>query len=149
MLNIRFTSTTVLEQELDGSDESFASYHYAIYQCLPDEDSGVRDLRQRLKLEYPESSIPVGRHFVLQGEAAFIALKAYYQALVSAETLSEDFRSYIADRLQAVTKAHDASQSLPIPISLTEGQLSHDPQLDLLTCIAIGNGQVVVERERL
>jgi hypothetical protein len=38
---------------------------------------------------------------------------------------------------------HNKSQSLPIPINLTEGQLSYDSRVEILTSIALNYGQVV------
>jgi hypothetical protein len=142
---LSFASTKALEASLNGNEESYNRYYFALYQCSPDEHAGINSLREELKRKYPDRVIPVGRHFVLDGEAAFIALSSYYEALTSAETLSEDYRKYIADRLGEVKRIHISSQSLPVPINLTEGQLASDPQLEFLTCVALMRGQVVVD----
>ena len=142
--NLRFISTAKLELELDGSYEKFYEYFFAIYHCSYAENSGIKERREELAKFYPNNVIKVGDYFVLDGEAAFSALSSYYLALIQAETLSQEYRDYIAERLEEVTSAHKASQSLPIPINLTEGQLANDKRMEMLTCIAIGNGQVVV-----
>ena len=142
--NLRFASTVALEQLLDGSEETFENYFFAIYHCSYSEKSGIKERREQLAKFYPNNVINVGKFFVLSGEAAFSALSSYYQALVGADTLSEDFKEYIAKRLVEIEDAHKQSQSLRIPIDLTEGQLSNDKQLSFLTCLAIDNGQIVL-----
>jgi len=142
--NLRFISTANLEQELDGSYEKFYEYFFAIYHCSYAEDSGIKERREQLAEFYPNNVIKVGKYFVLDGEAAFSALSSYYLALIQAETLSKEYRDYIEERLAEMTSAHKASQSLPVPINLTEGQLANDKRMELLTCIAIGNGQIIV-----
>jgi hypothetical protein len=137
-----FHSTTALESRLDGSDQSFARYFFALYHCSPDEQAGINELREQLRLKHPTKCVSVGQRFVLTGKAAYQALAAYYRALSEAETLGDDFRGYAAERLAAITKAHRDSQALPVPIDLTEGQLAQDFRLELLTCVAIHNGQV-------
>ena len=142
--NLRFMSTAAMERGLEGSEERFAAYFFAIYRCSPDEPAGINERREQLRQEFPSKAIPVGQHFVLAGEAAYLALAAYYQALIICETLTDDFRAYARERLDAITTAHRNSQSLPVPIDLMEGQLSQDFRLEFLTCIAISNGQVVL-----
>lgn len=142
--NLRYISTVNLEQELDGSYDKFNEYFFAIYHCSYAEVSGIKERREELANFYPNNVIKVGEYFVLDGEAAFSALTSYYLALIQAETLSDEYRDYIAERLEEVTSAHKASQSLRIPINLTEGQLANDRKMEFLTCIAIGNGQIVV-----
>jgi hypothetical protein len=143
--NLRFISTASLERGLDGSYETFYEYFFAIYHCSYAENSGIKERREELSKTYPKNVIRVGDYFVLDGEAAYLALSAYYLALIQADTLSKEYRNYIEERLTEVTSAHNKSQSLPIPINLTEGQLANDMRMELLTCIAIGNGQVVVQ----
>ncbi len=142
--NVRFASTLALEQLLDGTEDTFEEYFFAIYHCSYFEKSGVKELREQLADLYPNNVIKMGKFFVLDGEAAFTALNSYYQALVEAETLEEDFKEYISKRLIEIEKAHKSSQSLPIPINLTEGQLSNDKQLNFFACLAIDNGQVLL-----
>jgi hypothetical protein len=144
MPNLVFYSTSALERGLDGGEDRFAAYYFAIYHCAPTEDGGINDLRKKLRREFPDKAVPVGRHFVLFGHPAFVALTAYYHALAQLETFGDDFRAYAAERVQAITDAHKNSQSLPVPVDLGEGQLNHDPRLELLTCIALRNGQVVL-----
>ena len=143
--NLRFVSIANLERGLDGSSESFEEYFFAIYHCSYAEESGVKERRKQLAEFYPNNVIKVGDYFVLDGEAAFSALSAYYLALIQADTLSQEYRDYIKERLEEITSAHKSSQSLPIPINLTEGQLANDRQMEMLTCIAIGNGQIVID----
>lgn len=145
--NLRFISTANLEGELDGSNERFEEYFFAIYHCSYAEESGIKERREQLAEFYPNNVIRVGDNFVLDGEAAFSALSAYYLALIQAETLSQEYRDYIKKRLDEITSAHKASQSLPIPVNLTEGQLANDREMEMLTCIAIGNGQIVVDEK--
>jgi hypothetical protein len=139
-----FYSTAALERRLDGNEERFARYFYALYHCGLDErvPGGVVERREELRRQYPEKAIEVGSHFVLHGEAAYQALGGYYRALSMAATLSEPMRAYFGERLTAVTEAHRQSQSLPVPMDLTEGQLANDDRLEFLTCMALYNGQV-------
>ena len=144
---LRFFSTASMERGLDGSEERFAKYFFAIYHCSPDErepPGSVVERREQLRQQFPAKVISVGRRFVLTGHAAWTALAGYYQALALAETLGDDFRAYAKERLDAITVMHRQSQSLPVPVDLTEGQLAHDPRLELLTCIALDNGQVMI-----
>ena len=143
--NLRFVSTASLERGLDGSYETFYEYFFAIYHCSYAEDSGIKERRLELSKSYPKNVVEVGDYFVLTGEAAYSALSAYYYTLTLTETLSDEYRSYMAKRYEEITSAHKASQSLPIPVDLTEGQLANDMNMELLTCIAIGNGQIIVE----
>ena len=78
-------------------------------------------------------------------QPAWLALAAYYQAVMGCETLSDHFRAYAKERLDDCTKSHRESQSLPVPIDLTEGQLASDPRLEFLTCVALRNGQVYLK----
>lgn len=137
-----FLSTAALERGLDGSEERFVDYFFAIYHCSPNEPAGINERREQLRRQFPDNVIKVGMRFVLTGEAAYQALGGYYHALMLAETLSDDFRIYAKNRLDEITKVHKNSQSLPIPINFLEGELANDSQLELLTCIAIRNGQV-------
>ena len=142
MNSFKFTSTKALEQMLNGADENYMRYYFALYQCSPDELGGINDLREQLRIQHPDKAIPVGRYFILVGEPAFIALNSYYHALAAAETLSESYRGYVARCIDNIKTKHDRSQGLPVPIDLTEGELAHDDELELLTCTAIMRGQV-------
>jgi hypothetical protein len=143
-LPLSFASTKVLERALDGSDEAFAKYYFALYQCSPDEDAGINVLRKQLREKHPSDSTAVGKHFVLAGEAAYIALTSYYHALTQAETLSAEYRDYVAQRIAEIEEVYQAARGLPHPIDLTEGQLAHDPKLEFMTCIALQRSQVLV-----
>ena len=137
-----FYSTAALERGLDGGDDRYAEYIFAIYHCLPDEHTGVNVRREQLRGTFPEKVVQIGQHFVLVGEPAYLVLSEYYRALAVCETLSEEFRAYANERLDQIGTMHRNSQSLPVPIDLTEGQLSQDRRLEFLTCIALSNGQV-------
>jgi hypothetical protein len=140
--DLGFYSTAALERGLDGGEDRFAAFFFALYHCSPDESAGINELRDRLALDFPDKAIPVGRRYILKGESAFKALTAYHHALSSADNLSDEFRAYSAERVRQITEMHRKSQSLPVPIDLTEGQLAQDFQLEFLTCVAIRNGQV-------
>ena len=141
--NLRFVSTKLLESELDGSESKFEDYFFSIYRYSYKHGSAVKTLREQLCNEHPTNVIRVGNYFVLDGEAAYLSLSSYYKALIEASDISEEFREYFEERLADITKKHNRSQSLPIPINLTEGQLSYDSRVELLTSIALNYGQVV------
>jgi hypothetical protein len=52
-------------------------------------------------------------------------------------------RAYWKERFDETIERNRASQSLPVPIDLTEGQLAHDSRMEFLTCIALLQGQVL------
>lgn len=137
-----FYSTAALERGLDGGNDRYSDFIFAMYHCRPDEPAGTNELREKLRVSFPTKVLQMGSHFVLVGEAAYLSLSAYYQALADCQTLSENHRKYASERLDEITSAHLGSQALPIPIDLTEGQLSQDPRLEFLTCLAVSNGQV-------
>ena len=141
--NLRFVCTRTLENELDGSEIKFEDYFFAIYGCSHKINWGISELREQLSVEYPNNVLRIGNYFVLDGEPAHIALSTYYKALIEASDISEEFREYFKERLEAITSNHNKSQSLPIPINLTEGQLSYDSRVEILTSIALNYGQVV------
>jgi hypothetical protein len=139
-----FHSTAELERDLDGSEERFADFFFAIYRCSPDHfgpDDGVNEHRNNLRDQFPAQTIAVGKRFILTGQPAWLALAAYYEALALQEP-REDFRAYAKERLDAVTKLHQDSQSLAIPIDLSEGQLAGDRRMEFLTRVALSNGQI-------
>ena len=142
-----FHTIAALERGLDGSEERFSAYYFAIYQCGPDEHKpgSINERREQLRKQFPDKVTSVGTRFVLVGQPAWLALAAYYQAVMGCETLSDHFRAYAKERLDDCTKSHRESQSLPVPIDLTEGQLASDPRLEFLTCVALRNGQVYLK----
>jgi hypothetical protein len=141
---LRFYSTKSLERDLDGGEETFERYFYSIYHCMPDEPSGVSERREALRKQYPDKSIKINeRRFVLVGVPAFQILAAYYQALVGADTLSDDYRAYQKEHLDLLQQKHHDSQTLPVPIDLTEGQLAHDERVERYACIALRNRQIM------
>jgi len=142
-INLCFISTVALEKELDGTYDKFEEFFFAIYHCSYAENSGIKERREQLSKTFPNKIIQAGEYFVLSGEAAYLALSAYYLALVQTDTLSDEYKDYIKHRLEAIKTRHVDSQSLPVPIDLTEGQLSRDQDMELLTSIAIMNGQII------
>jgi len=140
---LQFASTAALERALDGTDEWYERYFFALYHCSPDEQAELNERRKEMRRAYPDKVTEVGRHFVLCGEPAFLVLSAYYQALVKAETLPEDFRNYAQRRHDTIVDIHRKSQRLPVPIDLTEGQLSNDTELYFFACLALSNGQIL------
>ncbi len=142
MSDLVFASTAALERALDGSDEAYYRYFFALYHCTPDENAGINDYRCRLREQYPRNAVSVGRHFVLWGEPAFQALRSYYYALSIEESLSDEFRAYARGRQQTIEQRHRSSQALPVPIDLSEGQLSADETLDFYACLALSNGHI-------
>ncbi|MFG6459548.1 hypothetical protein [Roseateles sp. BYS96W] len=144
-LRLRFASTNALEETLDGDEENFARYFFAIYHCKPDESPELNARREELRRLHPHLAIAVGERFVLSGEAAFQAVGGYLNAVAFASTLSEDYRAYFKQRLDEVAALHRKSQALPEPIHLTEGQLAHDSRLEFMACMALSNGQIVAD----
>lgn len=140
--SLRFISTASLERGLDGSDEAFVAYFFAIYHCNPDEPAGINDYRNQLRTRFPEDVTPVGKYFVLGGESAFLALSGYYLGMIEADTLSDEFRNYMRECLEQVTTKHRRSQKLGV--NLLEGQLSHDPRLEFFARMALENRQIII-----
>jgi hypothetical protein len=141
---LRFYSTASLERGLDGSEETFERFFYSIYHCMPDEPSGVSERREALRKQYPDKAIKISeRRFVLVGVPAYQVLAAYYQALIGADTLSDDYRAYQKEHLELLQLKHHDSQSLSVPIDLTEGQLAHDERVQRYACIALRNRQII------
>lgn len=141
--DLRFMSVVAMEQDLDGSEERFANYYFAVYHCSPDGPASINKYREQLKNAFPTLAVEVGTRFVLTGEAAFMALSSYYKALIDYEEMNEEFKTYAIEFLERLTSLHRKSQCLPVPIALTEGQLSTDRRLEFLTSTALSNGQVV------
>lgn len=143
MQDLVFASITALESGLDGSDEAYSRYYFALYHCTPDEDAGINNLRRTLREQYPNNAVSVGRHFVLWGEPAYQALRSYYYALSIEESVSEEFHAYAKAKQQSVEQRHNSSQALPVPVDLSEGQLSADEMLDFYACLALSNEQII------
>jgi hypothetical protein len=137
---LHFYSTGAMERGLDGTEETFARFHWTMYHCSPDEPA-VNDRREQLRKQYPNKAVAVGQRFVLLGEAAYQALGGYYRAQASGNS-SESCRKYYSQQFDRIRAAHIDSQSLPIPVDLTEGQLAHDEQLEFFACVAILNGHI-------
>jgi hypothetical protein len=143
--NLIFYSTADLERDLDGTEQRFADYFFAIYRCSPDKfgpEDGVNEHRNNLRDQFPAKAIAIGNRFILIGQPAWLALAAYYQSLTLQAPPRDDFRAYAKERLDEITKAHRDSQSLAIPIDLSEGQLAGDRRMEFLTRVALSNGQI-------
>ena len=138
---LHFYSTAAMERGLDGTEETFARFYRAIYHCSLDEPADINDRREQLRKQYPNKAVAVGQRFVLLGEAAYQALGGYYRTLASDHS-SESCRKYYSQQFDRIRAAHIDSQSLPIPVDLTEGQLAHDEQLEFFACVAILNGHI-------
>jgi hypothetical protein len=136
-----FHSTAAMERGLDGTEETFARFYWAIYHCSPDEPADLNDRREQLRKQYPDKVVAVGQRFILWGEAAYQALGGYYRAMASGHS-SESCRKYYSQQFDRIRAVHIDSQSLPIPVDLSEGQLAHDEQLEFLACLAIMNGHI-------
>jgi hypothetical protein len=136
-----FASTAALERALDGSERAFQRYYFALYHCSPDEANDLNARRLQVQEQYPGKSVRVGTRFVLHGEAAFQIVSAYYQAL-ALHAKPDEYREYAERRHEVILRKHSASQALPVPIDLSEGQLCADPELDFFVCLALSNGQV-------
>jgi hypothetical protein len=80
---------------------------------------------------------------ISSGEAAFQVVTHYYQALTE-QGSPEQFREYAQRRLEEITRRYQSSQGLPVPIDLSEGQLSVDEELDFFACLALSNRQVLL-----
>lgn len=136
-----FASVSALEQALDGSEETYRRYFFALYHCSPDEDCALNERRKLVRAQYPEKVVEVGQRFVLVGEAAFQIVSAYFQGL-AIQGSPDEFREYAKRRHEVIVRMHRSSQSLSVPIDLTEGQLSSDSDLDFYACLELSNGQI-------
>ena len=143
MSDLLFASTAALEKALDGSDEEYNRYYFALYHCLPDEDAPLNDRRHELKNQHPDKAVSVGRHFILFGEPAYQVLRSYYYSLSTETSLPKEFREYAREMQSKIEERHRSSQELPVPIDLSEGQLNNDERLEFYTCLAISNGQII------
>jgi hypothetical protein len=142
-----FASTAALERALDGTTETFDRYYFSLYHCPPEEENNFNAYRRQVSESHPDSSVPVGKHFVLWGKAAFQVVSHYYQALAE-QGSPEEFREYAQRRLLEITRRYQSSQDLPVPIDLSEGQLSADEELEFFTCLALSNRQVLLRGQR-
>lgn len=140
-----FASTSALERALDGGDNSYFRYFFAIYHCSPDEINGITELRNQLCSQFPDKTVQVGRHFVLWGEPAFKVVSSFYHALTK-QAEPQEFREYAKDRYQEIIRKYETSQDLPVPIELSEGQFANDEKLDFYTCLALSNGQLILSK---
>jgi len=139
-----FASVTALERALDGEDDNYFRYFFALYGCSPDVINGITELRIQLRNQFPDKAVQVGRHFVLWGEPAFQTVSSFYHAL-SNQGEPQEFRAYAQDRYQEIVRKHEINQGLPSPIELSEGQLANDEKLGFYTCLALFNGQVILK----
>jgi len=139
---LHFYSTAVMERGFDGTEDSFARFYWAIYNCSPAEPAGINDRREQLREKYPDKAVAVGQRFVLFGDAAYQALGGFYRAMETGHA-QEAQRKYYGLQFERLKDIHEKSQSLPIPIDLSEGQLAHDEKLEFLACLAISKGHIL------
>jgi hypothetical protein len=140
-LDLDYASIASLERALNGEDDRYHLYFYALYHCSPNEKNGITEYRNQLREKFPDKAAEVGQYFVLWGEAAYLATASYFLGL-SEQAEPEEFRNYAKERYEEITQRHKKSQELPMPIDLSEGQLCNDKKIDFYACMAISNGQV-------
>jgi hypothetical protein len=57
---LHFYSTGAMERGLDGTEETFARFHWTMYHCSPDEPA-VNDRREQLRKQYPNKAARLAR----------------------------------------------------------------------------------------
>ncbi len=143
-MEIFYKSPSLLESSIFTEDD-YRKFHFALYGCAPDEEGGINERRREISIKYPEKTVPCGRYFILTGVAAFEALSAFYYSIHLVETLPEDLRAYYLERFEQIKEMHQRSQSLPVPIDLTEGQFGTDKRMEIYVNEAIHFRLVVVD----
>jgi hypothetical protein len=120
-----------------ATEQDYRELHYAIYCCSPDDQGGINQRRTELSIKYPDKIVPCGQYFILTGVAAAEALTAFYYSVHLEDSLPEELRDYYFNRYQTVKEMHEKSQSLPVPIDLTERQFATDKRMELYVTEAI------------
>jgi hypothetical protein len=143
--NLLFASIPALERALDGTDEAFERYYFALYHCPPDENNQFNAFRDRVSKSHPNDTVSVGTRYVLWGEAAFEVVSHYYSSLAEVAT-PDEFRTYAKRRLNEIVRIYQISRNFPEPIDISEGQLSADKELEFFACLALGNKQIVLRK---
>jgi len=138
--NLVFASTSDLEAAINTEDD-FRRFYYSMYHSSPDTVSEFTKYREKVREEFPEMAVPVGRYFVLFGEAAYMAVSTYYNAL-SKQGKPENFRLYAEKRALEIEQLHSNSQNLAVPVELSEGQLAEDKNLEFYSLLALSNRQI-------
>ena len=126
---LEYKSPKELESEI-SSDEDFHKFFYTLYRCPPYERNDFNHRRNQIRIKFPELVIPVGNNFILVGEAAYEILSTYYYSRSLIEEYDEGVKKYYFKRYEQVKEIHKESQSLPVKIDLTEGQLGTDKDYD-------------------
>lgn len=137
---IAYKSQKQLESEI-VSDDDFKKYYFSLYRCSPDEDNDFNRRRTGIKNIHPDLSIPVGKYFILLGQAAHEILDLYYYSLSVFEDLDEKSKQYYARRCETVKIKHERARSFSI--DLTEGQLGTDDDIEFYITKAFANNQII------
>ena len=133
------------EQEAElRTEEDFIRYYYSLYRCLPNEKNDFNNRRNQIRIKYPELVIPFGNYFVLTGNAACEILSTYYYSLSLLEDYNDEEKNYYIERYETVKEKHRKSQSLEVPINLTEGQLGTDNKIEFYVKEAVINKLLTV-----
>ena len=140
---LEYKSPKELESEI-SSDEDFYKFFYSLYRCLPNERNDFNNRRNQIRIKYPELVIPVGNNFILIGEAAYEILTAHFYSLSLIVECEEDVKKYYFKRYEQVKEIHKQSQSLPVKIDLTEGQMGTDKDFEFYIKQAVLNKLLTV-----
>ncbi len=133
------------EQEAElRTEEDFKRYYYSLYRCLPNEKNDFNNRRNQIRIKYPELVILFGNYFVLTGNAACEVLSTYYYSLSLLEDYNDEEKNYYIERYETVKEKHRKSQSLDVPINLTEGQLGTDNNIEFYVKEAVINKLLTV-----
>ncbi len=122
---IEYKSPKDQEAELQ-TEEDFHRYFFSLYRCSPTERNEFNNRRNQVRIKYPKMVIPFGSNFILTGQAAYEIMSAYYYSLSLVEGYTKEEKNYYFGRYESVKLMYEKSQSLPVPINLTEGQLGTD-----------------------
>lgn len=141
--SLEYRSPRQLESSMNSA-EDFHHFYYSLYRCSPDEENDFNRRRNEVSLKYPDLALPFGDYFVLQGNAAAEILSTFYYSLTLVDDIDDEKKKYYSSRYQHVTERNQASQSLPFPLNLTEGQLGTDENMELMVHEAIMSKQITV-----
>ena len=129
-----------------GDDEGYRRFFYSLYRCQPDEANDFNRRRFLIAEKYPALVIDVGDYFILTGQAACEILSTHYYSLSIIEDYDQKIKDYYFGRYEEVLSFHQRTQSLPIPINLTEGQLGTDSNIGALIHEAVLHGMLRVSK---
>jgi len=142
---IDYLSPKDLEASM-GDDEGYRRYFYSLYRCPPDEVNDFNRRRVSIAEKYPAFVIDVGDFFILTGQAACEILSTHYYSMSIIEDYDQKIKDYYFGRYEEVLSFHQRTQSLPIPINLTEGQLGTDSNIGALIHEAVLHGMLRVSK---